>query len=119
MGLSIQKVSSVSLDSGAPHRPGQTTMYRCLLSLSFLASTIISSVYAIRIPVRRENVSVREGSHSISVTKNSQSRRNLTGFFNVRNGRYVGNITISGESFEVWCPSYSHEGDILVLTTTA
>lgn len=86
---------------GVSHHPGRTTMYRHLLSLSFLASSVFSSVFALNIPVRRETLSARDGSHSMAVTKTAQSAGNLTGFYNVGDYRYIGNITIAGESFEV------------------
>ncbi|KZT69104.1 acid protease [Daedalea quercina L-15889] len=77
-------------------------MYRRILSLSFLVSTVLSSVFAIHIPLRREFVSARDGySHTVAVTKSSSSS-NLTGFDNYYDVRYIGSITISGQSYEVY-----------------
>ncbi|KAH9916027.1 aspartic peptidase domain-containing protein [Fomitopsis serialis] len=76
-------------------------MYHRLLSFSFLAATVLSSVFAIHIPLCRNAVSIRDASpHRISVTK-SASSTDLSGFVNYANGRYSGNITIAGQSLEV------------------
>ncbi|EPS98273.1 hypothetical protein FOMPIDRAFT_1126854 [Fomitopsis schrenkii] len=92
-------------------------MYRRLLSLSFFACSVLSSVFAVHIPVRRESVSIRDGSHSFAVTKTSKSAGNLTGFLNVGDYRYIGNITIAGESFEVILDTGSP--DLWIVTDSA
>ncbi|KAH9916028.1 aspartic peptidase domain-containing protein [Fomitopsis serialis] len=92
-------------------------MYQRLLSLSFLATTVLSSAFAIHIPLRRDVVSIRDASpHRVSVTK-SASSTDLSGFVNYQDFRYIGNITIAGQSFEVILDTGSP--DLWIVTDSA
>ncbi|TFY55243.1 hypothetical protein EVJ58_g8368 [Rhodofomes roseus] len=92
-------------------------MYQRLLSFSFLASTVLSSAFAIHIPLRRGFVSSRDDSpHKVTVTKSSTSN-DLSGFVNYGDFRYIGNITIAGQSYEVILDTGSP--DLWVVTDSA
>ncbi|KAI0948213.1 hypothetical protein AcW1_009788 [Taiwanofungus camphoratus] len=69
----------------------------------FVFSTLVASTLAIRMPVRREPIRRQNSpTHSINTTRKSASNVDtLTGFGNLEDTRYVGNITLSGRSYEV------------------
>ncbi|CCM05706.1 uncharacterized protein FIBRA_07938 [Fibroporia radiculosa] len=70
-------------------------------ALSFIPSVLLSSAFAINIPFRKVHTrSSTRGLHSINVTRLSESG-NVSVFENIDNIRYVGDIALAGDTFEV------------------
>ncbi|GBE87459.1 acid protease [Sparassis crispa] len=68
---------------------------------SLLCAALASSSLAFSIPFRRE-ILPRKTAHSVTATKQAAtSVDTLSGFDNVANERYIGDITVGGTAFEV------------------
>ncbi|OCH86255.1 acid protease [Obba rivulosa] len=79
-------------------------MLRSQLLQACLAASLLSSVLALSIPVRRKNIKRQSSPNSVNASRLSWSSPNLnlvTGFEDLSNIRYAGTIYLDGQQLEV------------------